>query len=176
MIRNRSITTRRAGAALLAVAGLAFAGCGGGSSKAGASATTSATNVNAQPAAVGVANNKLGSIVVDADGRTVYLFEKDSGTTSACNGACASAWPPVTANGTPTVAGGATAALVGTITRSDGTSQVIYNGHPLYRYVGDQKAGDTNGQGLNAFGGGWFAVSPAGDQVAASTSSSGNGY
>jgi predicted lipoprotein with Yx(FWY)xxD motif len=132
--------------------------------------------VNAQPAAVGVASNKLGKLLVDADGRTVYLFQKDSGTTSACDGACASAWPPVTANGTPTVVGGATAALVGTITRSDGTSQVTYNGHPLYRYVGDQKAGDTNGQGLNAFGGGWFAVSPAGDQVAASTSSGGNGY
>jgi predicted lipoprotein with Yx(FWY)xxD motif len=125
---------------------------------------------------LGVANNsQLGNILVDSQGRTLYLFQKDSGTMSSCTGACAAAWPPLRVNGQPTVGSGANAAMVGTTTRSDGNPQVTYNGHPLYLYSGDQNPGDTNGQGLTAFGGGWFAVSPSGNQVSGQGSNSGGG-
>jgi Secreted repeat of unknown function len=95
---------------------------------------------------------------------------------SACTGACAAAWPPLRANGKPTLGSGANASLVGTTARSDGNPQVTYKGHPLYLYTGDQKSGDTNGQGLTQFGGGWFALSPAGSQVSGQGSGSGAGY
>ena len=90
---------------------------------------------------------------------------KDTGPKSACSGECAVDWPPVRANGKPTVGDGANASVVGTTTRSDGAPQVTYNGHPLYLYEGDQKPGDTNGQGVAAFGATWYALTPAGNQV-----------
>jgi predicted lipoprotein with Yx(FWY)xxD motif len=119
----------------------------------------------AQPASVSVGNTSLGKVLVDAKGRTIYLFTHDSGTTSNCAGACATFWPPVTVTGTPTAGSGANAALIGTTKRSDGTSQVTYNGHPLYLYGGDSQAGDANGQGIVAFGGSWFVVAPSGSQI-----------
>jgi predicted lipoprotein with Yx(FWY)xxD motif len=175
MIRERSVVRFLAGAGVVPLIVLALAGCGS-SNKASASARP--VTSNGQPATVGVANSGLGKILVDAQGRTLYLFQKDSGTTSACTGACATFWPPLTATGTPTAGSGANASLIATTMRSDGKSQVVYNGHPVYLYTGDHKAGDTTGQGLVAFGGGWFALSAAGDQVAGSAPSSGagNGY
>lgn len=170
MTRSRSITFLASVAALPLVA-LAVAGCGGGSEASASPAP--ATTMNGQPATVGVATTGLGTILVNSQGRTLYLFQKDSGTKSACTGACAAAWPPLRANGKPTIGSGTNASLVGTTARSDGARQVTYNGHPLYLYVGDQKPGDTNGQGVTAFGGGWFAVSPAGTQVSGQGSSSG---
>jgi predicted lipoprotein with Yx(FWY)xxD motif len=154
---------------------IALAGCGGGSNKASAGPTTKPVTMTGKPATIGVANTGLGKILVDTQGRTVYLFAKDTGKTSTCTGACASAWPPVTVNGTPTAGRGANSSMVGTTTRSDGTTQVTYDNHPLYRYVGDQKAGDTSGQGVNAFGAGWFALSSSGTQVNASPTGS-SGY
>jgi predicted lipoprotein with Yx(FWY)xxD motif len=128
-------------------------------------------------ATVGVASSNLGDVLVDAQGRTLYLFGADTGTTSACSGACAVNWPPLVASGTPTIGNGAKASLVGTSTRSDGKQQVTYNRHPVYLFAGDQKAGDTNGQGVNAFGGSWFALTAAGSQVSASAPSGGSsGY
>lgn len=171
MTRSRSITILTAAVVLLAA--LAVAGCGGGG--AGAQAAPPKT-ADGQPATVGVADNgNLGKILVNSQGRTLYLFQKDSGTTSSCIGACAAAWPPLLANGQPTVGSGANASMVGTTTRSDGSSQVTYNGHPLYLYVGDKNPGDANGQGLTAFGGGWFALSGAGNQVSGQGSNSGGG-
>ena len=122
-------------------------------------------------------NGSLGTILDDTDGRTLYVFAKDSGTRSACTAACASVWPPLRASGKPTVGAGASASSVGTTPRSDGRPQVTYNGHPLYTYSGDQNPGDTNGQGLTTFGGAWFALSPAGDQVSGTGSNGGvTGY
>ena len=149
---------------------VALAGCGGGSK---ASTPASPTTANGAPATVGVANVGLGKILVNSHGRTLYLFQKDSGTTSACSGACAVNWPPLRANGKPTLGSGADSSLVGTTMRSDGKPQVTYNGHPLYLFSGDAKAGDTNGEGVNAFGGLWYAVSPAGNQVVAAAPSTG---
>lgn len=165
-----------AGAAALPLIALIAAGCGGGSSAATAAAppkTSSGT-----PATVGVAKTSLGSVLVDTTGRTLYLFRGDVGTKSACTGACAAAWPPLHAHGKPTVGGGARASLISTAKRSDGTEQVTYNGHPLYLFVMDRKAGQTTGQGSTAFGAPWYVLSPAGDQITnrlSSTSGGGSG-
>ena len=162
MTRSRSVTFL-AGAAVVPLAALAVAGCGGGG---GATASPPKPKASkAAPATVKVAKSGLGKILVDSQGRTLYLFKKDSGTTSACTGACATAWPPLRTTGKPIAGSGTNASLVGTATRADGTTQVTYNGHPLYLFVKDTKPGDTNGEGKTAFGGSWFAVSAAGKQV-----------
>ena len=171
MTRTRSITFLASGAALLLVA-LAVAGCGSsGSSSSSAPPTTS----SGRQATVGISNSGLGKILVNSQGRTLYLFGKDSGTTSACAGACAGNWPPLRANGKPTLGTGADASLVGTIQRADGKPQVTYNGHPLYLFKGDKQPGDTNGEGLTAFGGTWYVLSSSGNQVVAQSPSSGGG-
>ena len=141
-------------------------------------ATATPKNASGSSATVSVANTGLGKILVDSRGRTLYLFEKDSGTKSACTGGCAAAWPPLRASGKPTAGGGAKASLLGTIPRSDGKPQVTYDGHPLYGYQGDSKPGDTTGQGSTGFGAPWYVLSPSGkDITTASTSSGGgNGY
>jgi predicted lipoprotein with Yx(FWY)xxD motif len=125
----------------------------------------SASSTPATSAAVGVAKSRLGRILVDARGRTLYLFEKDKSMGSTCYGACAGVWPPLTTAGKPHAVRGALAARLGTTRRSDGKLEVTYNGHPLYRYVGDTKPGDTKGQGLNQFGGGWDVLSPKGKKI-----------
>ena len=95
----------------------------------------------------------------------------------ACYGACASAWSPLRTSGKPTVGGGANASMVGVTARSDGKQQVTYNGHPVYLFQSDQNPGDTNGQGVTEFGAMWFALSPAGNLVSATSSAGGgNGY
>jgi predicted lipoprotein with Yx(FWY)xxD motif len=165
-----------AAATVVSLTALALAACGSGNNATGSAAPPKTDN--GRPATVGVANNsKLGRILDDSDGRTLYLFAKDSGTKSACTGACASAWPPLRVGGKPTVGAGAKASIVGTTPRPDGQPQVTYNGHPLYTCTADQNPGDTNGQGLKAFGGGWFALSPAGVQVSGTGSNGGaTGY
>jgi predicted lipoprotein with Yx(FWY)xxD motif len=166
VIKRRSTSTLVvSAAAILPIAVAAACGSSHTSSPTAARSTAPATTAPPAPPAVAVGSSGLGNILVDSQGRTVYMFGADSGTTSACTGACAAAWPPVQATGTPTAGSGANAALVATTSRSDGTSQVIYNGHPLYTFTGDHQAGDTNGQGLVAFGGTWSALSPAGVQI-----------
>jgi predicted lipoprotein with Yx(FWY)xxD motif len=176
MTRIRSITFL-ATAAVIPLTALALASCGGGSNDATAS-TVPPKTVSGRPATVGLANSDLGKILVDSQGRTLYLFKKDAGTKSTCFGECASDWPPLRANGKLAVGSGASASIVATTTRSDGKPQVTYQGHPLYLYEGDQKPGDTNGQGLAAFGARWYALTPAGNQVSGGTSTSGgsSGY
>ena len=127
--------------------------------------TVATTSKTASSATVAVENTDLGNVLTDAQGRTLYLFGADMGTTSVCSGACAQNWPPLLASGTATVGNGAKASLLGASTRSDGKQQVTYNGHPLYLFAGDHKAGDTNGQGVNAFGGSWHALTATGNEV-----------
>jgi predicted lipoprotein with Yx(FWY)xxD motif len=153
----------------LPLAVLALAACGGSASH--ALPTTS----DGRPASIGVGSTGLGNILVDRQGRTLYLFARDSGMTSACTGACAVNWPPLRVSGTPLVGSGAKASDVGKTARPDGISQLTYNGHPLYTFVNDKKSGDTNGEGINAFGGLWFAVSPTGVKVAPSSQPQGGG-
>jgi predicted lipoprotein with Yx(FWY)xxD motif len=156
-----------AGTAVIPLVALVVAGGGGSGSAKASTAPPKTTSVSARTATVRVANSRLGKILVDSRGHTLYLFRKDSGKRSACFGACATFWPPLRVNGKPTVGSGARASLIGTTTRSDGARQVTYNGHPLYRFSQDKKPGNTNGEGVNAFGGRWFAVSTSGKQVAA---------
>jgi predicted lipoprotein with Yx(FWY)xxD motif len=115
---------------------------------------------------VEVHSTSLGRILVNSRGHTLYLFKKDSRGKSACTGACAQFWPPLRASGAPTAGSGVSASKLGTIRRSDGKPQVTYKGHPLYTFVMDTKAGQTHGQGLTAFGGSWFTLSRAGNQIA----------
>ena len=173
MTLGRSITFLAGAAAIFAA--LAVAGCGGGGGGEATAAPAPPRTASGGPATVGVATTDLGKILVDSTGRTVYLFKKDTGTKSACSGACASAWPPVRASGKPTVGDGADASLVGTTTRSDGKPQVTYNGQPLYHYAGDEKPGATNGQGLTGFGAPWWVLSPAGNEVTGQAASSDGG-
>ena len=156
---------------------LVVAGCGGGSSDsaapgAAAAAPPASKSAGTRTATVRVANSGLGKILVDSHGRTLYLFKKDTGTKSTCSGACAQAWPPLQVSGKPAVGSGARSSLVGTTTRSDGSRQVTYNGHPLYTFQGDSKRGDTKGEGVVAFGAAWFVVSPAGKQITGTAASS----
>jgi predicted lipoprotein with Yx(FWY)xxD motif len=152
------------------LAALAVAGCG--SSNNSSSSSPSVPKLpTGRTATIGVSGSSLGNILVDSQGRTVYLFKKDTTSKSTCAGACAASWPPVRATGKPTAAGGAKASMLGTTKRSDGKPQVTYHGHPLYTFSGDQNAGDVNGQGVNAFGAVWWAVSPAGNQVTTKPSS-----
>jgi predicted lipoprotein with Yx(FWY)xxD motif len=112
---------------------------------------------------VTVANNsRLGRILVDGRGRTLYLFLADMGKTSTCYAVCAQYWPPVLTKGTPLAVSGASASLLGTTKRKDGRLEVTYAGHPLYYFISDMKAGDTTGQGVNGFGALWYVVSPSG--------------
>jgi predicted lipoprotein with Yx(FWY)xxD motif len=171
MTRSGPITFL-ASAAVIPLVALAVAACGGGGAATAASPPKTSSGASAT---VGVANGSLGSILVNSTGRTVYLFKADVGATSACAGACATAWPPLLAMDKPTAGTGLTASKLGTITRSDGSRQVTYNGHPLYLFIKDKKPGQTNGQGVTAFGAAWFALTPSGNQASAAASSSTSG-
>ena len=173
MIRRKTLSLLAAAAAVALVA-LVVAGCGGGDDVA-----TAASKPSGGSATIGVSEvGGLGKILVDSKGRTVYLFEKDTGPTSTCFGACASAWPPVTVTGMPSAGAGVMKSMLGTTKRPDGTMQVTYNGHPLYLYQGDSGPGDTTGQNVDGFGAEWYVLSPAGNKLEgmATSSNDGNGY
>jgi predicted lipoprotein with Yx(FWY)xxD motif len=145
--------------AVAAVVAIVVAGCGSDNNGSATAASSSGTTVK-------TSTGKLGTFLVDGRGRTLYLFEADKPNMSTCASACQSVWPAVPANGKKPIAqGGVAAAKLGTAKTPDGTSIVTYNGHPLYNYVGDPKAGDTNGEGLNDFGAKWYAVTPAGAKI-----------
>jgi predicted lipoprotein with Yx(FWY)xxD motif len=176
--------TYAAVAVLALLAGLIVAGCGGGSS----SSTTEATSTGAasptesstkpakqeaaaKPAAEAEPEGEatpislgeaagVGKILVDEEGMTLYYFQKDqkgSGK-SKCEGACAEAWPPLLTEGEPEAMSGVKSAMLGTIERSDGTTQVTYAGWPLYTFVEDQKPGEDNGTDSKAFGASWYPL------------------
>lgn len=127
-------------------------------------------------AKVGVAKTAIGTIIVTGQGRTLYMFAADKNGRSACYGQCAHYWPPLLTSGKAVAGNGAKASLLGTTRRKDGKLQVTYNGHPLYRYISDTKAGQTSGQGLNLSGGLWWAISPTGALDKKKASGGGGGY
>jgi predicted lipoprotein with Yx(FWY)xxD motif len=149
-----------------------------GASAAATSAPAASSAAAAGAAVLKTAKTSLGTLITNSKGFTVYTFAKDTSTTSACSGACAQAWPPVT--GTPQAASGITlSGKLGTITRSDGTPQATYNGHPLYLFSGDSAAGQTSGNGSNAFGALWSVVTIGGGaapSASASPAGGGGGY
>jgi predicted lipoprotein with Yx(FWY)xxD motif len=116
-------------------------------------------------ATVSLARTKLGMVLVNSRGHTLYLFAKDRNGTSACSGSCARFWPPLLSSGQPTAGSGVNRSLLGKTRRSDGRLQVTYNRHPLYTFALDKKAGQTSGQGNLAFGARWYAVSARGTKV-----------
>lgn len=157
-----------------------LAGCGGssssstnastGSSSGGGAygsraATPAPTSTSGSAAMVKTANGPLGTFLVDAKGRSLYLWVADKGSTSTCSGGCAQAWPPLTTTGKPQAGSGATASLLGTTKRSDGTLEVTYAGHPLYYFAGDTTPGQTTGQGNEGFGAYWWVVAPSGKAI-----------
>ena len=159
-------------------AGLLAAACGSaaGSTTAGsASAGTPASSGSAAATVIESHAGSAGAFLTNSSGRAVYLWAADSMNKSTCSGACAGAWPPVTATGHVTAADGAKAADLGTITRSDGSKQVTYDGHPLYYFAGDSGPGQTNGQGSDSFGAKWWLVAPAGMKITAADAAAGAG-
>jgi predicted lipoprotein with Yx(FWY)xxD motif len=167
---NRALKAFIAAPVTAAIAVLAT-GCGGSAYSPGAYGSPAKTSAlsTVGVAGVGVANTKLGRIVVDSTGRTLYLFERDKNRRSACNGACAQEWPPLLSHGKPVARARAhvTRSQLGTSRRTDGSEQVTYAGHPLYRFTADTKPGQMNGEGLEEFGGGWDVLSPAGTKIEA---------
>jgi predicted lipoprotein with Yx(FWY)xxD motif len=171
------------GGALAAAATVAACSSAGSSTSAAAAAPASPAGASSpsaaasSPAAAGsggtvitTAKSSAGTVLVSGTGKAIYLWAKDTGDMSNCTGACAGAWPPVTTTATATAAGGANASDIGTITRSDGTKQVTYDGHPLYYFAGDSGPGTATGQGSDSFGAKWWLVAPTGSDVTASVS------
>jgi predicted lipoprotein with Yx(FWY)xxD motif len=168
--------------ALIAFVGAAVAviaaGCGSSSKNySSSSKPTSQTTTQAAStsSALSLRSTSLGKVLVGPNGRTLYLFEKDTGGKSACTGSCAAAWPPLTTTGKPTAGSAVNAAMLSVTKRPDGKSQVVYAGHPLYYYSADMKAGDTTGQGVDAFGAEWYVVSATGSKVEKSSGSASGG-
>jgi len=122
---------------------------------------TDSTEASGSPATVEVAESELGQILT-SEGRTLYIFMPDNGGAPTCNDDCATTWPPLVADGAPTVGDGLDLALFSSATRDDGDDQVTVDGWPLYFFSGDAAAGDTNGQGV---GGIWYVVGPDGAAI-----------
>jgi predicted lipoprotein with Yx(FWY)xxD motif len=137
----------------------------------GASSSSTGAGASAGGTVITTAKSSAGTFLTNGSGRAVYLWVKDTGDMSNCNGACAGAWPPVTTTATATASGSAKASDIGTITRSDGTKQVTYDGHPLYYFSGDSGPGAASGQGSDAFGAKWWLVAPTGSDVTAGVTS-----
>jgi predicted lipoprotein with Yx(FWY)xxD motif len=168
-------------AALALAVAFAVAGCGGssdssssGESAYGSSAESTSKSTGSESTAGGGSAATLavtdvggdaGKVLVDSKGFTLYYFKKDKGGKSACYGACAGAWPPLTTNGSPKGMGGVQASKLGTTKRSDGTMQVTYAGWPLYTYVADKKPGEDNGTDVKAFGASWYPLHPNGEKA-----------
>lgn len=180
---NRRLTARLLAGAAVAV--LLVSACSSksktssGGTASGASASAPASSAmgsggagsTSGAATVKTTTGKLGTFLTDGKGRTLYVFAADTTTQSTCYGSCASYWPPMLTTGTPTAGSGVDTAKLGTTKRNDGKTQVTYNGHPLYTFLLDKAAGDTNGQGKNLNGGLWWVVAPDGKAIMGSSGS-----
>jgi len=143
--------------ALLAVAALALAGAG--------VATAAAVTSRSSSGTVTLHKTKLGKVLATRSGMTLYLFRADKSRKSSCYGQCATYWPPLLKKGTLTAGTGLNAKLLGTTKRKNGTRQVTYACHPVYRFKLDKAAGAVKGQGQDFFGGKWYALSAAGRAI-----------
>jgi predicted lipoprotein with Yx(FWY)xxD motif len=152
---------------LIPVAVLVIAGCGASAGQPASSATASAKH-----ATVKTRHGKLGTFLVDGSGRTLYRFMHDTSAKSTCTGACAANWPPLTSREKPEAEGKAKASLLSRHKRAGGAKQVTYHGRSLYHFIGDSKAGQTNGENIDAFGGRWYVVSPSGSPIKPKTTAS----
>jgi predicted lipoprotein with Yx(FWY)xxD motif len=152
------------------------AGAAGAAGAAG-SAVKAVSSPSASASSTALKTRKINGVTVltNAKGFTLYWFAPDTSTKSNCNGSCAAIWPPVTG---PATAGPGVTGKLGTIKRSDGSTQATYDGHPLYTYVGDTAPGQAHGNGLNASGGLWHEVTASGAAAPKPSASSAgaNGY
>jgi predicted lipoprotein with Yx(FWY)xxD motif len=128
-------------------------------------AMSASTTPSPHAAKVALSPSAFGDILVDARGRTLYLFEKDMGGRSACDSSCATYWPPLLTHGRPTAGRGVKGSLLGVTRRTGGSTQVTYADHPLYRFVQDSRPGQTTGQNSHAFGADWYVLSAAGKKI-----------
>jgi predicted lipoprotein with Yx(FWY)xxD motif len=166
------------GVAGLAALALTVSACGSsGSSSSSTAANTPAAGGSSSAAAAGgstVTEKTIGSqqVVVDSSGMTLYWFAIDTPTKSNCSGQCATFWPPVKG---PVTAGSGVTGTLGTITRSDGTKQATYDGHPLYTFVGDKSPGQNTGNGKNLSGGLWWEMTVSGSTPPAGAAAGGGG-
>jgi predicted lipoprotein with Yx(FWY)xxD motif len=167
LMRNRFLA-----AGLVAVAALLAAGCGSSSSGSGNGGSTS-TPGGASGTALKTSTVSGTTVLTNAQGFTLYWFGPDTASKSNCTGSCSQIWPPVKG---PATAGSGVTGTLGTVTRSDGTVQATYNGHPLYTYTADTAAGQANGNGVNAYGGVWYQVTASGSAPATTPASGGGGY
>jgi predicted lipoprotein with Yx(FWY)xxD motif len=140
----------------------------------GSSPSSTGTGTGTAPAGlkIATAHGSVGTYLVGPTGRALYMWVADKNGTSSCSGGCAQAWPPLITKGSPQAGGGAMAADLNTIKRSDGTLQVTYKGHPLYYFAADTAPGSTKGNGSNSFGAKWWLLSTSGGPVSGSGSSS----
>ncbi len=163
-----------AGLAAAAAAALLLSACGGGSgSSSSSAASASGGTTKAATGQITVGSTSAGHVLVTPKGMTLYAFAPDSRGHSTCSGSCAQYWPPVPGADASSGATGKVTAHLGTIKRSDGSSQLTVNGFPMYTYVGDSSAGQDKGQGQNSSGGLWWVVSPTGAWVKGGASGSG---
>jgi predicted lipoprotein with Yx(FWY)xxD motif len=186
MTITRRGTLRAVGAAAVAAVALVAAGCGSSGSSSTASApaaSSSSSSASAAPiqgVAISMTKGSKGAYLTSSSGRALYLWVADTGDKSNCAGACASVWPPLLTRAAPVASSGVNAADLGTTTRSDGTKQVTYKGHPLYYYVSDTGPRQTTGQGSNSFGAKWWLVAPTGAAItgggSSTVASSGGSY
>lgn len=186
---SNQLRFRAGGLAVVVGVALFVAACGSSSSNSTSSSTPAAasntpSSSSASALTIKSASGADGTYLVGTSGRALYMWVADTGGKSACSGACAKVWPPVISSGTPTVSGGVNSADLSTITRSDGTHQVTYKGHPLYYFVADPSSGTIKGQGSDSFGSKWWLVAPSGAVItktgggssSSSGGSSGGGY
>ncbi|MEU0277578.1 hypothetical protein ACIQAD_29175 [Streptomyces sp. NPDC088551] len=185
-------TGRATAMALALLCATAVAGCSGGAGGAGTAARTTgapedlaasaSATASPSPSAtaagrVSARSTSLGKILVDGEGRTLYLFEADKRNKSTCTGDCVKIWPPLIVTGKPEAGtGGVKGNLLSTTTRDNGAKQVTYNGHPLYRFTGDHKPGDTNGQGDYWSHGTWYVLGTSGKKNTTPQQNTGGGY
>jgi predicted lipoprotein with Yx(FWY)xxD motif len=160
----------------LFVLGIALGAIGGAAVLAASAYGSSASALSTTKGAlVALRKTNLGPVLVDARGRTLYVFEKDRGGKSACDAACAKYWPPLISRAKPRAGAGLQKSMLGVTKRPDGHRQVTYAGHPLYAFVGDKTAGQTSGEGLTNFGADWYALAASGRTVEPSKPTAG-GY
>ena len=170
---GRSFKGRMATSSLIVIAALTLAACSS-STKTPAASKHSTNKITTTIANTAPANVKAtdiapyGEILTTGTGMTLYLLTGDSPNASICTSACTAIWPPLTVTGAPIAGPGIVQKLLGTITRTDGSKQITYNGHPLYTFINDKSPGQVNGQGINHFGGLWYVVGATGNAVTTS--------
>ena len=152
-------------AIVIAAVVVAVFAIGGGNANANQSKGTASSTIS-------IRSTSLGKTLVDANGRTLYLFESDRAGVSTLSAAGAAVWPRFVSSGPVKAGNGVQAALIGTTTSPTGVKQVTYQGHPLYYYVGDSSADSTRGQGLNEFGALWYVLGPSGNAITSAPSTS----